>query len=194
MKIGLYFGSFNPIHIGHLIIANHILNATNLQRVWFVVSPQNPFKHSSTLLNEYDRLHLVQKAVEGDDRLHASNIEFSLPKPSYTVQTLAYLAEKYPASSFSIIMGSDSFQNLGKWKNAEVIIGSYPILVYQRPGFEVDNSIGAQVTFMDAPLLEISATHIRELVQQGKSIRYLVPEVVEKEIAGNRFFRKVQSK
>jgi|SRR5215204_776878 len=194
MKIGLYFGSFNPIHIGHLIIANHILNATDLQRVWFVVSPQNPFKQSATLLNEYDRLHLVQKAVEPDDRLQASNIEFSLPKPSYTVQTLAYLAEKHPSYSFSIIMGSDSFHNLSKWKNAEVIIANYPILVYRRPGFEVDNSIGAQVQFMDAPLLEISATHIRELIHQGKSIRYLVPEVVEREIAGNRFFKKPQTR
>jgi nicotinate-nucleotide adenylyltransferase len=190
MKIGLYFGSFNPIHIGHLIIANHVLNATSLQRVWFVVSPQNPFKHSSTLLNEYDRLFLVQKAVDPDDRLLASNIEFTLPKPSYTVQTLAYLKEKYPSYEFSIIMGSDSFQNLGKWKNAEVIIKNYSILVYKRPGFEVDNSLGAQATFLDAPLLEISATHIRELVQQGKSIRYLVPEAVEKEIIASGFFRK----
>ena len=194
MKIGLYFGSFNPIHIGHLIIANHILNVADLQRVWFVVSPQNPFKHSATLLNEYDRLHLVQKAVDPDERLLASNIEFSLPKPSYTVQTLSYLADKYPSYEFSIIMGSDSFQNLSKWKNAEVIIANYPILVYRRPGFEVDNSIGARAQFMDAPLLEISATHIRELIQQGKSIRYLVPEIVEKEIVGNRFFRKPQSK
>ena len=194
MKIGLYFGSFNPIHIGHLIIANHILNATDLQRVWFVVSPQNPFKHSATLLNEYDRLHLVQKAIDPDDRLHASNIEFTLPRPSYTVQTLAYLAERYRSYEFSIIMGSDSFQNLPKWKNADVIIQNYPILVYRRPGFEVDNHIGARVSIMDAPLLEISATHIRELVQQGKSIRYLVPEVVEKEIIASGFFRKPHSK
>ena len=194
MKIGLYFGSFNPIHIGHLIIANHILNMTDLQRVWFVVSPQNPFKPSATLLNEYDRLHLVQKAVDPDDRQHASNIEFTLPRPSYTVQTLAYLAERYPSYEFSIVMGSDSFQNLPKWKNAEVIIANYSILVYKRPGFEVDNSIGARATLMDAPLLEISATHIRELVQQGKSIRYLVPEVVEKEIIASGFFRKPHHK
>lgn len=194
MKIGLYFGSFNPIHIGHLIIANHVLNVSDLQRVWFVVSPHNPFKHSATLLNEYDRLFMVQKAVEKDDRLHASNIEFSLPKPSYTVQTLAYLAEKYPSYEFTIIMGSDSFQNLAKWKNPEVIIKNYPILVYRRPGFEVDNHLGAKVTFMEAPLLEISATHIRELVQKGKSIRYLVPDVVEKEILDSGFFRKPQNK
>lgn len=194
MKVGLYFGSFNPIHIGHLIIANHILNETNLQKVWFVLSPQNPFKHSATLLNEFDRLHLVQKAVEGDDRLKASDIEFSLPKPSYTSHTLAYLKEKHPAYEFSIIMGSDSFQNLGKWKNAEAIINHYPILVYERPGFPVENTLGASVQVMNAPLLEISATHIREAIQQGKSIKYLVPESVESEIVTNRFFKKLQSK
>lgn len=194
MKVGLYFGSFNPIHIGHLIIANHILNETDLQKVWFVLSPQNPFKHSATLLNEFDRLHLVQKAVEGDDRLKASDIEFSLPKPSYTSHTLAYLKEKHPAYEFSIIMGSDSFQNLGKWKNAEAIINHYPILVYERPGFPVENTLGASVQVMNAPLLEISATHIREAIQQGKSIKYLVPETVEREIMTNRFFKKTQSK
>src|SRR5690348_1329860 len=114
MKTGLYFGSFNPIHIGHLIIANHILNESGLQKIWFVVSPQNPFKKSENLINEYDRLHIVQKAIENDPRLKASDIEFSLPKPSYTVHTLVYLKEKYPDNNFSIIMGSDSFQNVGK--------------------------------------------------------------------------------
>src|SRR5438270_14102223 len=150
MEIGLYFGSFNPVHVGHLIIANHILNDTKLQRIWFVVSPQNPFKPTETLLNEYDRLHLVQKAIEGDDRLRASDIEFSLPKPSYTVHTLAYLKEKYSEHSFHIIMGSDGFQNLGKWKNAEVLIANYPFIIYKRPGFEVENKWNARVTVMDA--------------------------------------------
>lgn len=194
MKVGLYFGSFNPIHIGHLIIANHVLNETDVQKVWFVLSPQNPFKHSATLLNEFDRLHLVQKAVEGDDRLKASDIEFSLPKPSYTSHTLAYLKEKHPTYTFSIIMGSDSFQNLGKWKNAEAIINHYPILVYERPGFPVKDTLGASVQLLKEPLLEISATHIREAVQQGKSIKYLVPESVEAEILTNRFYKKAQSK
>src|SRR3982750_2786723 len=110
MKVGLYFGSFNPIHIGHLIIANHILNASDIERIWFVVSPLNPFKKSDSLLNEYNRLYLVQKAIEEDNRLKASDIEFSLPKPSYTVHTLTYLEEKYPEHEFSVIMGSDSFQ------------------------------------------------------------------------------------
>jgi nicotinate-nucleotide adenylyltransferase len=194
MKIGLYFGSFNPIHIGHLIIANHVLNETNLQKVWFVVSPQNPFKPSSTLLNEYDRLHLVQKATEGDDRLKAIDIEFTLPKPSYTVHTLAYLAEKYPNHEFTIIMGSDSFQNLEKWKNAETIIANYPILVYLRPQFEVTKTTKARATVLNAPLLEISATYIRECVQKGKSIKYLVPPAVEQEIERSNFYKKTHKK
>jgi len=194
MKIGLYFGSFNPIHIGHLIIANHILNETDLQRVWLVVSPQNPFKPSSTLLNEYHRLHLVQKAVEGDDRLRASEIEFSLPKPSYTAHTLAYLTEKYPTHQFTILMGSDSFQNIGKWKNAETIVSNYPILVYRRPGFDVVNTHGANVTILNAPLLEISATYIRECIQQGKSVKYLLPTAVEEEIEKSGFYRIAHKK
>src|SRR2546423_1274394 len=144
MEIGLYFGSFNPIHTGHLIIANHIINETDLQRIWFVVSPQNPFKKSDTLLNEYDRLNLVQKAIEGDSRLKASDIEFSLPRPSYTIHTLAYLKEKYPNYTFSLIMGSDGFQNLGNWKNAEVIIANYRIIIYKRQGFETDNKWNAK--------------------------------------------------
>lgn len=194
MKIGLYFGSFNPIHVGHLIIANHILNETDLDKIWFVVSPLNPFKESDNLLNEYDRLHLVQKAIESDNRLKASDIEFSLPRPSYTVHTLAYLKEKYPTHSFSIIMGSDSFQNLGKWKNADVIIRENPVIVYNRPGFEVDNTLNVQLTIMNAPLLEISATHIRELIRNGKSIKFLVPPSVEEEILASGLYKKAQKK
>jgi nicotinate-nucleotide adenylyltransferase len=194
MKIGLYFGSFNPIHTGHLIIANHILNETDLQKIWFVVSPQNPFKLSNTLLNEYDRLHLVKKAVEDDDRLKASEIEFSLPKPSYTSHTLAYVSEKYPANSFSIIMGSDSFQNIDKWKNSDFILKNYPLIIYRRPGFEVVNKSAAQVTFMEAPLLEISASDIRKVISRGKSVKYLVPETVKDEIEKSSFYKKHQKK
>lgn len=190
MKIGLYFGSFNPIHIGHLVIANHILNETNLEKVWFVVSPQNPFKLSSSLLNEYDRLALVQKAIEPDVRLRASDIEFSLPKPSYTSHTLTYISEKYPDHQFNIIMGSDSFQNLPKWKNAQTIIKNYTILVYQRPGFAVQDTVEANVQFLQAPLLEISSTFIRNSIQSRKSIRYLVPQVVEEEIEKCGFYKK----
>lgn len=194
MEVGLYFGSFNPIHIGHLIIANHILNEGNIEKLWFVVSPLNPFKNQDSLMNEYERFHLLQKAIEGDYRLKALDIEFSLPRPSYTVHTLTYLKEKYQHHSFSIIMGSDSFQNLDKWKNPELIIDNHRIIVYKRPGFEVNNKLNAKVTIMDAPLLEISSTHIRELVKSGKSIKYLVPLGVEEEILASGFFRKIQRK
>lgn len=194
MKIGLYFGSFNPIHIGHLIIANHLLNETDLQKVWFVVSPQNPLKPSATLLNEYDRLHLVQIAIQDDERLKVSDIEFSLPKPSYTAHTLSYLTDKYPAHQFTVIMGSDSYQNLPKWKNPEFILANYPIVVYRRPGFEAGNGNDGNVTVLDAPLLEISATYIRTCILNGKSIRYLVPSVVEKEIEKSSFYKRPHKK
>ena len=194
MHIGLYFGSFNPIHTGHLIIANHILNEAGLQKIWLMVSPQNPFKPSHSLLNEYDRFHLVQKAIENDPRLKASDLEFGLPKPSYTVHTLAYLKEKYPDAIFSIIMGSDSFQNLAQWKNPEVIVSNHEIIIYKRPGFEINNQLNARIRIMEAPLLEISATYIRELARQGKSIKYLVPPAVEEEILKSGFFKKNQRK
>ena len=168
MKIGLYFGSFNPIHIGHLIIANHILNETDIQKIWFVVSPQNPFKQSSTLLNEYDRLHLLQKAIENDERLKALDIEFSLPKPSYTATTLSYLKDKFKDHQFEIIMGSDSFQNLEKWKNFQTIINNYKIIIYERPDFKVENKIEANIQVLKAPLLQISATDIRNAIKGRK--------------------------
>lgn len=189
MKIGLYFGSFNPVHCGHLIIANHILNETQLEKVWFIVSPQNPFKTSAALLNEYDRLHLLKLATEDDLRIKVSDIEFGLPKPSFTSVTLVHLAEKYPENQFSIIMGSDSFQNLHKWKNYQSIIDNYPIYVYKRPGFEAENNIQAKLLIVDAPLLQISASHIRELLQNGKSIRYLVPDSVREEIEKWNYYK-----
>ncbi len=189
MKIGLYFGSFNPIHIGHLIIANHIISNTDLNEVWFVVSPQNPFKISQVLLNENHRLQLVRLAIENDKKLRVSNVEFKLPKPSYTINTLAYLKEKYPSREFSIIMGSDSFQNLSKWKNADIIAKNYKLYIYKRPGFEIKNPMGANINILDAPLLEISSTHIRNLIAAGKSIRYLVTENVREEIETQQYYR-----
>ncbi len=190
MNIGLYFGSFNPIHIGHLIIANHILNETDINRLWFVVSPHNPFKNESSLLNEYQRLKLVQLAIEDDVRLKASDIEFGLPKPSYTSTTLAFLSEKYPDYNFRIIMGSDSFQNLNKWKNPEYIINNYEIYIYKRPGFEVVNNFNAKIKVMDAPLLELSATQIRQNIKAGKSVRYMLPDNVLVEIEKSGYYRK----
>jgi nicotinate (nicotinamide) nucleotide adenylyltransferase len=190
MTIGLYFGSFNPIHHGHLIIANYMLQHTELDQVWFVVSPQNPFKQSASLLNAYHRLALVQLAIEQEPKLKASDIEFRLPQPSYTVDTLAYLQEKYPHHQFAIIMGSDSFENLAKWKNYEYILQHCPIYVYTRPGHEVNNTFtNARIIVQDAPLLQISATYIRNTIKQGKSIRYLVPDKVLEEIERNGYYR-----
>lgn len=189
MKIGLYFGSFNPIHIGHLIIANHLTNHTDLQEVWFIVSPQNPFKNANSLLNENHRLNLIKTAIEGETRLRASNVEFKLPKPSYTINTLTYLAEKYPNHEFVLIMGSDGFQNLPQWKNGETILKNYPIYIYKRPGFDIINNFNADISVMDAPLLDISSTLIRDLIAKGKSIRYLVPDSVKDEIERNHYYR-----
>ncbi len=189
MKVGLYFGSFNPVHTGHLIIARHILNETDLNQLWFVVSPQNPFKQQKYLLNEYDRLHLVNLAIEKSTQFKAVDIEFRLPKPSYTINTLAYLKEKYPQHDYSIIMGSDSLQNLDQWKNADQIMENYPVYVYTRPGFAVKKEGVKHLTIVNAPLLEISATHIRELIQAGKSIRYLVPDVVCDEIEKAGYYK-----
>ncbi len=190
MNIGLYFGSFNPVHVGHLIIANHILNETEIEKVWFIVSPHNPLKKESSLLNEYHRLHLVRLATEEDNRIKASDIEFNLPKPSYTVNTLAYLSEKFPEHSFRIIMGSDSFQNLNKWKNFEVIVKNYPIYVYLRPGFEVTNELKADLQILKAPLLELSATQIRNYIKEGKPVRYMVPDKVLEEIEKGGYYKK----
>ena len=189
MKIGLFFGSFNPIHVGHLIIANHLLNETNLEKLWFVVSPQNPFKKSATLLNEYHRLHLVQSAIADDNRLKASDIEFGLPKPSYTIDTLTYLTEKYPEQEFTVVMGSDSFQNLNRWKNYEAIINHYSIYVYLRPGFDAINNINAKLTIVNAPLLQLSATDIRNNIAAGKSVRYMLPQSVLDEIEKGGYYK-----
>ena len=190
MNIGLYFGSFNPIHIGHLIIANHILNTGLIDKLWFVISPQNPFKINHSLLNEYDRMHLVTKSTEEDPRIKVSDVEFHLSKPSFTVNTLNHLKEKHPDYTFFIIMGSDSFQNLPQWHNAQAIMNHYEIIVYPRPGFEVVKLKNVAVHITDAPLLEISSTLIRKLVKEGKSIRYLVPELVREEIEANRYYKK----
>lgn len=188
MKIGLYFGSFNPVHTGHLIIANHIANNTLLEQVWFVVSPKNPLKEGQSLLNEHHRKHLIDLSIEGEKKLKSSNVEFKLPKPSYTIDTLTYLSEKYPGYQFSIIMGSDSFSNIKRWKNYEILLRNYPIIIYERPGFAIQGNMTTNITILKAPLLEISSTHIRELIHLKKSIRYLVPDVVKEEIDLQQYY------
>ncbi len=182
MNIGLYFGSFNPVHNGHLIIATYALNNTDLDQVWLVVSPQNPFKKPSSLLNEYQRLHLIELAIEGEVSIKASDIEFNLPKPSFTIDTLTYINEKYPLHKFSIIMGSDSFKNISKWKNFKLLLGDFKIFIYKRLGFEIENSIALNITILNAPILNISSTEVRQNIQKNKSIRYLVPDIVKYEI------------
>jgi nicotinate-nucleotide adenylyltransferase len=190
MKIGLFFGSFNPIHTGHLIVANHFLNNTNLDKIWFVVSPVNPFKINSDLLDERTRLFLVNTAIQNDERIAASDIEFQLPKPSFTINTLLYLKDAYPDHEFSIIMGSDNFLDLDKWKDYEDIISNYKILVYLRTGFEVKDKFNADAEVLNAPILDISSTEIRRLIEKRKSIRYLVPEMVRKEIEQKGYYKK----
>ncbi|MFT3902505.1 MAG: nicotinate (nicotinamide) nucleotide adenylyltransferase [Niabella sp.] len=190
MKIGLFFGSFNPIHHGHLIIANHILNNGLTDKIWFVVSPHNPLKETKSLLNENHRLHLVNLAIENDLRLKASDIEFSLPRPSYTAVTLAHLSEKYPSQEFAVIMGGDSFQNIKRWYNYEYIINNYNILIYNRPSFTIDSTENEQIQVLDAPLLEISSTQIRKYIREKKSIRYLLPDAVIEEIEKGGYYKK----
>ncbi|MFM2386585.1 MAG: hypothetical protein RL660_1342 [Bacteroidota bacterium] len=189
MEVALYFGSFNPIHIGHLIIANYVLHHTTSKQLWFVVSPHNPLKETSSLLNEQHRLHLLRLAIEEEPNFKASNIEFSLPRPSYTIDTLTYLQEKYPNYKFSIVMGSDSLQNITKWKNYEQILANYKLYVYQRPNTNDSAIQHANIVRLEAPMLDISATFIRQSVKQGKSIKFLVPAMVEEQILANNYYK-----
>lgn len=189
MKVALYFGSFNPIHVGHLIIANHVINETDVDQLWFVVSPHNPLKESTSLLNEHQRLHLVRLAVEEESKFQVSNIEFGMPRPSYTIDTLTFLEEKYPSYDFAVILGGDSFQNITKWKNYKTLLKKYELLVYQRPNFEIDTSLSDKIKVLDAPLLEISSTRIRRLIKEKKSFRYLVTEAVLTEIEAGGYYR-----
>ncbi|MBX2914261.1 MAG: nicotinate-nucleotide adenylyltransferase [Cyclobacteriaceae bacterium] len=190
MKIGLFFGSFNPIHMGHLIIANIMAENTDLNKVWFVVSPQNPLKPSKGLLHEFDRYDMVKAAIADNYKLEVSDAEFHLPKPSYTIHTLAYLKEKHPAKEFKVIVGGDNLENFSKWKNHEEILNQFGLYVYRRPGVtKTTLERHANVQMIDAPLLDISATYIRNCIKYNKSIRYLVPEPVEQLIHLKNFYR-----
>ncbi|MCP4438949.1 MAG: nicotinate-nucleotide adenylyltransferase [Aureispira sp.] len=179
MKIGLFFGSFNPIHVGHLIIANYMVQHSDLDKIWMVVTPHNPLKKRSTLADDYDRLHLVTLAVEPEPKLEACDIEFDLPKPSYTVDTLTYLKEAHPEHDFVLIMGGDNLGTLHKWKNYEILLRDYSIYVYHRPNYDLGElQTHPSVQLFDAPLMQISSSFIRKLRKDGKSIRYLVTEGV----------------
>ncbi|WP_341834025.1 nicotinate (nicotinamide) nucleotide adenylyltransferase [Chitinophaga pollutisoli] len=189
MKIGLYFGSFNPVHTGHMIIANYMAYNTDLDKVWLIVSPHNPLKESASLLNEHHRLHLTEVAVDGEPKLRVSNIEFSLPRPSFTIDTLTYLTEKFPTQQFAVIMGSDSFQNIPRWKNYRQLLDNYEIYIYNRSQHPVTDTFGANCRIVDAPLLELSSSRIRQLIKEGKSARYMVPDAVWKYIQENNYYK-----
>ena len=189
MKVGLYFGSFNPIHVGHLIIANHIAYNTELDEVWFIVSPQNPFKETSSLLNEQHRYSLVKIAIEDEKKLKASNVEFLMPKPSYTIDTLMYLSEKFKKHAFTLIVGSDSYLNFEKWKNFKQIIINYNILIYPRLSFTIKKNLPATVKIINAPFIEISSTQIRKNIKDKKSIRYLITDKVMEEIELKGYYK-----
>ncbi|HEY0740671.1 MAG TPA: nicotinate (nicotinamide) nucleotide adenylyltransferase [Chryseosolibacter sp.] len=189
MKIGLFFGSFNPIHMGHLIIANLMVESGDLKKVWFVVSPQNPFKPSKGLLHEHDRYDMVRAAIHDNYKLEVSDIEFHLPKPSYTIHTLVHLKEKHPDKEFKIIIGEDNLGSFTKWKNYEIILRDYGLYVYPRPGAQPSElKQHPNVTMVDAPMLDISATFIRETIRKGRSVRYLVADPVEEMIRTKGFY------
>lgn len=191
VKIGLFFGSFNPIHMGHLIIANLMAETTDLKKVWFVVSPQNPFKPSKGLLHEFDRYDMVRAAIYDNYKLEVSDIEFNLPKPSYTIHTLVHLKEKHPDKEFKIIIGEDNLAGFTRWKNYERILEDYGLYVYKRPGVQLSElKEHPNVTFVEAPLLDISATFIRNCIREKQSVRYLVPDAVEQIITAKGFYQE----
>ncbi len=193
MKIGLYFGTFNPIHIGHVAIANHMAEFSDLEQVWLVVTPHNPHKKKSTLLDDHHRLQMVYLATEEYTKLKPSDIEFKLPQPNYTVTTLAHLTEKFPQHEFSLIMGEDNLNSLHKWKNYEVILQNHDIYVYPRLNGEIlDASLKghAGIHVIDAPVMEISSTFIRDAIKEGKGIRPLLPAKVWEYVEHNLFYKK----
>lgn len=190
MKVGLYFGTFNPIHIGHMAIANYMLEFGGLDKVWFVVTPRNPMKEKHSLLPEQQRLRMVREAIASDNRFRASDVEFKLPQPNYTIHTLQYLEEQYPGDSFSLILGSDNLEHFQKWKHAELILQRYELLVYPRPGHDgglLKDHPG--VKMLKAPFMDISSTFIREAIAAGKDVKHFLPEPVWKYIGEMGFFR-----
>ena len=204
-KIGLYFGTFNPIHVGHLIIANHMVDYTDIDQVWLVVSPQNPLKKKASLLEDYHRLALVRAAIEDNQKLAVSDIEFSMPKPSYTSDTLIYLKEKYPEHDFALIMGEDNLRTFHKWKNYDKILNDYSVFVYPRLLTEAEEEDSNRmeprprglpevynhknVTLVDAPVMKVSASFIRKSIKDGKDVRYLLSEPVYKYVEEMHFYK-----
>ena len=193
MKIGLYFGTFNPIHVGHLIIANHMAEHSDLDQIWMVVTPHNPHKKKSTLLDDHHRLQMVHLATEAFSKIKPSDIEFKLAQPNYTVNTLVHLEEKYPQHEFSLIMGEDNLKSLHKWKNYEVLLQNYDIYVYPRISSEAENlelKDHPRIHIIDAPVVEISSTFIRNNIKEGKNIQPLLSAKVWEYIDHNLFYKK----
>lgn len=189
-KTALFFGSFNPVHNGHLMLANYLVEYGGLDDLWFVVSPHNPFKDKETLLDDRHRLRMLELAVEGDERFEVSDIEFYMPKPSYTIDTLVRLSERHPNNEFYLVCGLDNLKRFPKWKNADVILRDYHILVYPRKGFEGGEMLQhPHVHLLDAPEIEVSSTFIRNAVSEGRDVRYFMPEKVYKYIDEMRFYR-----
>ncbi|MCF6223481.1 MAG: nicotinate-nucleotide adenylyltransferase [Flavobacteriaceae bacterium] len=192
MKAGLYFGTFNPIHIGHMIIANHMTEFTDLDEVWFVVTPHNPFKKKNTLLEDNHRYQMVLRATDDYPKLKPSNIEFALKQPNYTVDTLAHLYDKYSENNFSLIMGEDNLQSFHKWKNYEVILQNHEIYVYPRIYQQKEITKfhnHPKIHFIDAPIVEISSTFIRKAIPLKKNIRTLLPHEVWKYLDEMNFYK-----
>ncbi|RBN49865.1 nicotinate (nicotinamide) nucleotide adenylyltransferase [Flavobacterium psychrolimnae] len=193
MKIGLYFGTFNPIHVGHLIIANHMAEHSDLDQIWMVVTPHNPLKKKNTLLDDYHRLQMVHLATEDFPKIKPSDIEFKLSQPNYTINTLVHLEEKYPKYEFSLIMGEDNLKSLHKWKNYEVILENHDIYVYPRIAIETENILfkdHPKIHMIDAPVVEISSTFIRDNIKKGKNVQPLLPAKVWEYIDHNNFYKK----
>ena len=192
MKIGLYFGSFNPIHIGHLVIANHLAEYSDLDQVWFVVTPHNPFKKKSTLLDNYQRLEMVYRATKDYPNLKSSDIEFNLPQPNYTINTLVYLQEKHPGYEFSLIMGEDNLKSFHKWKNHDVILENHDIYVYPRI---TENKLETQfdghkkIHVVDAPIMQLSSTLIRKGIKTGKNVQPMLPKHVWEYLDEMNFYK-----
>lgn len=190
-KVGLFFGSFNPIHAGHMIIAGYMLGFTDLDDVWMVISPHNPLKEKKTLLADHHRYAMVQIAIEDNPRLRACNLEFKMPQPSYTIDTLVRLEEKYPDHQFVIIAGTDIFPTFHKWKNYEILLENYKFYIYRRPGFDPGPyALHPHVVIFEAPLMEISSSFIRQAVADGRDIRYFIPEKVYEYIREMHFYEK----
>ncbi|GAA3593993.1 nicotinate (nicotinamide) nucleotide adenylyltransferase [Flavivirga amylovorans] len=192
MKVGLYFGSFNPIHIGHLVIANYLAEYSDLDQIWFIVTPHSPFKKKSSLLDNYQRLEMVYRATKDYTKLKPSDIEFNLPQPNYTINTLAYLQEKYPDNEFSLIMGEDNLKSFHKWRNYELILENHHIYVYPRI---YENKIETQfknhkkIHHIDAPIMELSSTLIRQGIKAGKNVKPMLPEFVWEYLDEMNFYK-----